>query len=157
LGAVLNPYPFMFTGRVVVQLNFKETNEFGDFKMKQLHNNYGYNLQETLAKYPIQEMENELTRKSLMQSLEKGNREPVTFIAHGEGKKAFVDASPQFKSVNFYDESMKRVNAQTLSENVGQSEKKESQKQEQKKGMSGEGEEGGERKLRGKKKGHRMA
>jgi hypothetical protein len=121
-----------------LQLNFKETNEFGDFKMKQFHDNYGYNLQDALAKYPIKEMDNELTRKSLMQSLEKGNRAEVTFVVNGEGTKAFVDASPQFKSVNFYDADMKRASAQKLSEGKGmdQSEKKISATKEQKNRMS---------------------
>ena len=55
-----------------LQLNFKETNEFGDFKIKQLHQNYGFDLKTTLANYPIKELQNTEHAQNLMRSLERG-------------------------------------------------------------------------------------
>jgi hypothetical protein len=117
-----------------LQLNFRETNEYGDYKTRQFHDNYGYNLRDALTRYPFKEMELEDSRNTLIQSLEKGNRVTVTFVAGAEGKKMFVEASPQFKSVNIYDEQLKRLNMKDLEEMKserqaqGQS-KKQSEKQ----------------------------
>jgi hypothetical protein len=93
-----------------LQLNFKETDEFGDFKMKQFHQNYGFDLRQTLIKYPIKELENADSGQSLVRSLERGNRQSVTMLLEGKEQQMFIEASPQFKSLNVYNSHMLRVN-----------------------------------------------
>ena len=39
-----------------VQMDFKDTDSNGNFKMKQFHENYGYNIEQALAKLPIKEL-----------------------------------------------------------------------------------------------------
>jgi hypothetical protein len=100
-----------------IQLNFKETEGNGNFKVKQYHQNYGYDLEKVLANHPIKELNNEQDRTRLLDSLNRGNRQAVTIIKDGTEQKHFVEANPQFKSVNVYDGSMQRlINKQTAGE-----------------------------------------
>lgn len=46
-----------------------------------------------------------------MESLQRGNRQAVTFVKEGVEQKHFIEANPQFKSITVYDGSMQRVNA----------------------------------------------
>ena len=98
--------------RAWLQLNFNETTESGEFKMKQFHQNYGYGLRQALVKYPIKELEHVESSQSLIRSLEKGNRQSVTFIIEGQEQKMFIEANPQFKSLNIYTSDLLRVNRQ---------------------------------------------
>ena len=92
-----------------LHLDFKEINTNGQFKINQIHPNYGYDLEASLVKHPIQELNtNEGTRR-LLESLERGNRQPVHYGPAGQEQKVFLEAAPKFKGLNFYDGSMKRV------------------------------------------------
>jgi predicted ATPase len=42
--------------------------------------------------------------------LQKGNRQSVTFIQSGSEQKQFIEANPQFKTINIYDSNMHRLN-----------------------------------------------
>ncbi|MCW4467667.1 hypothetical protein OGH69_01685 [Flavobacterium sp. MFBS3-15] len=100
--------------------------------MKQYHENYGYDLEATLAKHPIKELENNSHRDDLINSLKKGNLQSATFIKDGQEVKQYIEANPQFKSLNIYDDAHKRVDvnqakAQGESQHEGQRQK-ESQK-----------------------------
>ena len=63
-------------------------------------------------------------------------------LNEGKEQKIYLEAAPQFKSLNLYDSNMKRVNAQTLSEKQGetQSEKQEAKKETLKKDKAGDDE-----------------
>ena len=99
-----------------VQMDFKETDNNGNFKMKQFHQNYGYNMEQALAKLHIKELATATDKAALMQSLEKGNRQAVTFVQEGKEQRQFVEANPQFKSITVYDGNMQRVNNQVQKE-----------------------------------------
>ena len=79
-----------------------------------------------------------------MDSLQRGNRQSVNFQHEGKEQKIYIEASPQFKSLNFYDGNMKRINAQTIYENKGemQTEKQEAKKETLKKDKAGDDEGG---------------
>ena len=63
-----------------------------------------------LAKHPIKEMQNDQERTKLMDSLQKGNRQSVTFLENGNEQRKYIEANPQFKSVTVYDANMHRTN-----------------------------------------------
>jgi len=44
-----------------------------------------------------------------MDSLKKGNVQSVTFQVDGKEQKHFIEANPQFKTVNVYDSDMQRL------------------------------------------------
>lgn len=111
-----------------VQLDFKETDNHGNFKLKQFHENYGFDLSKALENHPIKELKNPDDQSRLMDSLKKGNRQSVTFISEGNEQKRFVEASPQFKNVNIHDSNQIRT-AETQRESTSKSQVK-SKKQE---------------------------
>ncbi len=92
-----------------MQLDFKQTNDIGNYKMQQFHQNYGYDLESVLAKHPIKELNNEQEKSRLIQSLQKGNRQSATFIQNGNEQKNFIEANPQFKTITIYDNNMHRL------------------------------------------------
>lgn len=108
-----------------VQMDFKETDKHGNYKLRQFHENFGYDLEKALEKHPIKELNNEEDKNMLMDSLKKGNRQSVTFLSDGQEQKRFLEASPQFKTVNVYDSNMKRVSqSKSQKESQGQSAEK---------------------------------
>ena len=109
-----------------VQLDFKQTDTHGNYKMKHFHENYGYDLNAELAKNPIKELVNEQDKSRLIESLQKGNRQSVTFNDNGSEQKHFVEANPQFKTINIYNSNMQRLNIKQgqQDEKQGQSEQK---------------------------------
>ncbi len=103
-----------------VQLDFKETDKHGNYMTKQFHENYGYDLQAVLAKHPIKELQEKTSRTRLMESLERGNRQSVTLDINGKEQKVFIEAVPQFKSLNFYETSGQRIRTDKLYESNSQ-------------------------------------
>jgi hypothetical protein len=118
-----------------MQLDFKEMDKNGNYKMKQFHQNYGYDLAASLAKHPIKELTDGQDKSRLLESLQRGNRQSVTININGQEKKVFIEAAPQFKSLNFYDSNQQRLKTDRLYESnlpqqsVKQEVKKENQKQ----------------------------
>jgi hypothetical protein len=118
-----------------LQMDFKETDKNGNYQMKQFHKNYGFDLAKELAKHPIKELTGEQDKERLMESLQKGNRQAVTFTKEGNEQQMFIEANPRFKSLNIYDSSMRRVHSQSQKEKIApersvkQDAKSESRKQ----------------------------
>lgn len=93
-----------------VQMDFKEADSNGNFKLNQYHQNYGYDLEEALSKHPIKELENVKFKDDLMDSMKKGNLQSATFLKEGIEVKHYIEANPQFKTINVYDGGMNRIN-----------------------------------------------
>lgn len=93
-----------------ISMNFKETDSNGNFKLNHYHQNYGFNLEASLEKHSIKELQTPQYKEDLMNSLKKGNIQSVTFVVGGEERKQFVEANPQFKTIKVYDSSMQRIN-----------------------------------------------
>jgi hypothetical protein len=70
--------------------------------------NYGYDLKESLAKFPIKEMETPEAADRLMNSLKKGNLQSVTFSGNDGDAKKYIEAVPQYKNINVYNEEGKK-------------------------------------------------
>ncbi|MBS1508530.1 MAG: hypothetical protein JSS79_17975 [Bacteroidetes bacterium] len=118
-----------------LQLDFNEKDKNDNFKVKQHHTGYGYDLEATLNKYPIKELASEEEKGKLIKSLEKGNQHPVTFLKDGKEEKMHIEANPQFKTLNLYDAKMQKVfqgieKKEEKQEPEKSKEKKETQKQE---------------------------
>ena len=138
-----------------VQLDFKNADDNGNFKMKYFHENYGYDLNAELAKHPIKELANDSELKSLVQSLQKGNRQSVTFMVGETEQKRSIEAVPQWKSINIYDASNKRIRTDLKQDENSENEKKaQKQTNSQKAGDGGAEEKDG--KKRSRRKGQSM-
>ena len=115
-----------------LQIDFKDADSNGNFRLNHYHQNYGYDLEAALAKHPIKELQNESHKEDLMNSLKKGNLQSATFIKDGQEVKQYIEANPQFKTLTVYDAQQKRVdtrqsNVQQQSQEEGKGQK-ESQK-----------------------------
>lgn len=134
-------------------LDFKNVDKSGNYETKKY---YRLDLERELDKFAVKEMLTDPEKKYLMESLQRGNRQSATVLIAGEEKKVFIEAAPQFKSLNFYDSDMKRINTQSLSQGKeGESQKQEEKKeikQEQKAGDSDEGAAGNQSEGKGKRR-----
>lgn len=92
-----------------VQINFKQSDENANFKLRHYHQNYGYDLEAALAKHPIAALKNEEDKADLLDSLKKGNLQSVTFEKDGTGQKQYIEANPKFKTINIYDSQGQRL------------------------------------------------
>jgi hypothetical protein len=91
-----------------LQLDLKEQDKNGNHLVKQYHKAYGYDLDTVLKNYPIKELGNETDKNNLMKSLEKGNRQQVTFVKEGKEERMYIEANPQFKTLDLYDARMQK-------------------------------------------------
>lgn len=92
-----------------LQIDWSQKDNNGNHKFKMIHEAYGFNLENVLSKHPIKELNEPATKERLMQSLERGNLHQVTFVKGDKEEKMFIEANPQFKTLNLYDSSLKKV------------------------------------------------
>ncbi|MFH6943359.1 hypothetical protein [Flavobacterium sp.] len=121
---------------VWLQIDFKQSESNGNFKLNHYHQNYGYDLEATLSKHPIKELETPKYKEDLINSLKKGNLQSATFQKEGNEIKQYIEASPQFKTINVYDSNLQRIDnrkskEEKQSESQQTSEKQGSKKQNQ--------------------------
>jgi hypothetical protein len=93
-----------------LKLDFKNTDQSGNFKLNHFHQNYGYDLEASVAKHSIKELDTPKFKEDLLNSLKKGNLQSLTFVVGGVESKMYIEANPQFKTVKVYDENMERIN-----------------------------------------------
>lgn len=92
-----------------LQIDFTEKDKNANFKVKQFHAAYGYELDKVLSKFPIKELADTEQKEKMIKSLEKGNTTSATFHKDGKEEKMFLEANPQFKTLIVYDVSMKKT------------------------------------------------
>lgn len=116
-----------------LKFDFKQTDNAGNFKINHYHQNYGYDLEASLEKHSIKELNIPQYKEDLINSLKKGNLQSVTFVDRGVESKMFVEANPQFKTLNVYDGNLQRINHRESKEEKKSEGKKTSEKQSDKK------------------------
>lgn len=131
-----------------LQLDFKNTTETGNYKINQYHQNYGFDLEKTLSKYPIKELNNETYKANLIRSLERGNLQSATFQINGKDEKIYLTPNPNFKSVNAFDSNMNKIKLSDFMQNQKQ---EQSTKQDNKQTVSEKPSEKKETKISGDK------
>ncbi|MDA9554657.1 hypothetical protein N9R54_00345 [Pelobium sp.] len=110
-----------------IKVDFNSPDEKGGFKLQQFSEKYGYDLEKTLAKYPIKELNDPEQKRNLLSSLEKGNVQQVVINKAGKEDKYFIEAVPQYKNINVYDHKMHTVKRQQIESGTNQ---KEAEKKE---------------------------
>jgi hypothetical protein len=114
-----------------LKLDFKEKDEYGNHKLQKFSEGYGYDLEKTLANYPIRELNDNQQKQDLLRSLRKGNAQQVTVEQDGKSHKYYLVASPQYKTLNVYDNSMQTVKREQLLKQDSKQEQSQSKKQSQ--------------------------
>lgn len=132
-----------------LQLDLQDKDKNDNYKVKQYHAGYGYDLEMVMAKYPIKEQLNAEEKTKLIKSLEKGNLTQVTFAREGGEDKMYIAANPQYKNLDLYNSKMeKQFQGIEKKEKSG-----EDKSQEKKESVKKEAEEESEGKRKSKRKG----
>ena len=110
-----------------------EKGDDGNYKRQQYHEKYGYNMNEALAKYPVKELLDSKQKEDLINSLQKGNVQIVTFVKEGKSEKMFIEADPKNRDFNVYDSKMQLLTKEEKEkfQSVGQSVTNKAVKEEQ--------------------------
>lgn len=97
------------TYKAWIKLDFDSPKDrFGNFKTKQFHDpSYGFDLQKTLDKFNIKELEDPAKRQKLLNSLQNGNWPLITTIKDGQEVKLRIEAVPRYGQVNMFAENGK--------------------------------------------------
>ena len=98
-----------------VQLDLTKKEENGGYKQNRYHENYGYNLAAEIEKLTLKPLGEE-QHKQLLASLQKGNLQAATFIIGTNEPKLFIEANPQYKTVNLYDPRMNQFSQEAKKE-----------------------------------------
>lgn len=98
-----------------IQLSFSErTTNLTNYKTRHFGEKYGYDLEKTLANYPIRELQDETLKANLIYSLKKGNAHPVTFLKASKIEKMYIEACPAFKTIVIYSDVTRAAQRQSL-------------------------------------------
>ncbi|SKC18678.1 hypothetical protein [Dyadobacter psychrophilus] len=92
-----------------LQLDFKNVDANGNYKFRQFHQNYGFDLERSLSNLAIKELGEPLQKDKLLASLRRGNRQQVSLLGGDKELKVFVEASPQFKAIILTDQSARKL------------------------------------------------
>lgn len=121
-----------------LQLDLNHKDDHGNFKVQQFHEAWKYDLNKSLSKLPIKELENTTQKEQLLKSLEKGNVPQVTFTTDGREEKMFLEANPRERNLMVYDQHMHRQ-GQGVKKHASQ---EKSQSADQSQGVGGAGADG---------------
>ncbi len=88
---------------IKLDLNDKDTK--GNYQIREFNQSYGYDVEKSLEGLNIKEMKNQTERDKLVADLKRGKRCQVVI----GNRKYEVEANPQFRTVNIYDENSQRV------------------------------------------------
>lgn len=91
------------------QLNFKQTDDNGNFKQRLFFESYGYDADKVLQGYKFNEVEDSYDRRRVVESLKKGNLHQVTMNNGDKVEKFLIEANPKDKTINIYDSNMQRL------------------------------------------------
>jgi hypothetical protein len=103
---------------------------------------YGFNLEKTLDKYQIKELEDPAKRELLLNELKNGGRPLITTMQEGKVVKLHIEAMPRYSQINFTAPNGKPEKREQFEKAVEKNEtlsfskgKNEEVKEEQNKGM----------------------
>lgn len=93
-----------------VKLDPKDLTEGGNQRIKQ----FSFDLEKFLDGKGIKQMENQSSKEDLIRSLKKGNRQQVSVEMAGKETRYFISANPQFKTIDLFDDKMKKIKREQL-------------------------------------------
>ena len=96
-----------------LQLDFNDKDQHGSFRVKQFHTDYGYDIDKVLQQLPLKELLNKGEADKLMEALKNGDKVSVSFVKDGNEQRFYIEANPQFKSVNIYEEHFRKITLHT--------------------------------------------
>lgn len=99
------------------KINWSNKLANGNYEVKQYNDNYGFKLENVLAKYPIKELANEQFKESLLKSLQRGNLQSVSFMGkEGQEEKMYICPNITLGVLNVYDQHKQKISTGQLVE-----------------------------------------
>jgi hypothetical protein len=98
------------------QLDLNDKDNTGNYRIKEFTSAYGYDIKKVIAQLPLKELSSVESTEKLVNSLTAGNRQEVTIQNNGIEQKLLIDANPQFKTLNIYDNGKKVSLASVLAD-----------------------------------------
>jgi hypothetical protein len=95
-------FGFGSVGNAWIRIDFDRKSEFGYYKYKQARSDENYDLESVLSRYPIREMNDRETKMEVLNSLRQGNLHPVMFDKATKSERMFIEANPEFMTINIY-------------------------------------------------------
>ncbi|MXN91174.1 hypothetical protein GR160_08015 [Flavobacterium sp. Sd200] len=96
-----------------LQFDLNDKDAQGNFRVKEFHSGYGYDLDKSLQSLPLRDHKNGAEIAAIKQQLLQGQRVEVSFLKDGNERRYFIEANPQHKSVNIYDEHSRKISLNT--------------------------------------------
>ncbi|KIA95587.1 MULTISPECIES: hypothetical protein [unclassified Flavobacterium] len=96
-----------------IQLNLNDKDANHNHRIKEFRHDYDYNLEKSIQQLPLKELSNKTNTYKLQDALREGNRQCVTLLKNGNEHQFYIEANPQFKSVNIYDGQLKKISMTT--------------------------------------------
>ncbi|HWW43123.1 hypothetical protein [Pedobacter sp.] len=89
--------------------NFNKVNKHGDLEITKLYpgKSYDFQFEKELSKYPIKDLELDVSRDHLYDSLKRGNQQAVIMVISGEEKLYHIEADARNKTFNVFDDKGK--------------------------------------------------
>jgi hypothetical protein len=99
-----------------IQLDFNDQDASGNHKLKEFHKDYGFDLQKAVSQLGVKEGLTAKDQQTLLDALSLGEKPQVTIMREGKEVQLSIEANPQYKTLNVYDEHQKKISiAQALS------------------------------------------
>lgn len=109
----------MLSGRAVLekgtwrQFDFSDKDAAGSYRIKQFPDAYEYDIEKALAALPLT-ADSRRQIFSVINALKEGSREAVFVEKKGVVQKLLIEADPQHKFLNIYDQGLKKVTLSAL-------------------------------------------
>lgn len=92
----------------------KEKDKNNNYPVRQFTSGWGYDLEKSVSRFPVHELNDAEQKNNLLRSLQKGNRQQVTIEKDGKQEKYYVEAVPALRTINIYDVQRREVKRDTL-------------------------------------------
>jgi hypothetical protein len=98
-----------------IKLDFDLPKDKNDnHKIKQFSEGFGYDLEKTLSRFNVKELNDPDLKAAVVKSLQKGNIQQVTVVDDRGANKYNLEANPNYKTINVYDAQQKAVRRETI-------------------------------------------
>ncbi|EJG03143.1 hypothetical protein [Flavobacterium sp. F52] len=91
------------------QLDFNDKDASGNYHLKEFRNEYAYDLEKTLKAFPLKEISSQYEIEKLKNTLRQGDRASAVLIKNGRENQVYIEANPQFKSLNIFNHEFRKV------------------------------------------------
>lgn len=91
------------------ELDFNDRDAAGNYHLKEFRHDYKYDLEKALKAVPLKELPNQFEIEKLKNCLKQGDRVSVVLIKNEREQQFYIEASPQFRSLNTYDQHLRKT------------------------------------------------